>query len=434
MSRSQRQDRSHFFTPIPSPRKAGQSSGSVSSLFLLAFLAGTWIVPLTASGCPYSVRDVGFVDLDSPPYRIYLFVRDDTPQKETFTAAFEEASAALFAESNVEAEIVNLDEQKSHPAVEHLRQWEVSTFPTALLISPRGQSIVLPISDETRPLKETLWATFQKVAMSPKREEIARNIVRAWCVIVLVQGNDSVENARGQKVITDAMGDFAGIMSRQGKTSEEQPHLIVVPGSSFGEEEILLWSLGLQDNSSGPRAAVLYARGRQIGPLLDGENLNRNLLLQVLTTIGMDCDCDADQRWLSGTAIPLGWGQKLRQEVVKYLGFDPDNPIVKDAVSRIWAGAAGASEAEDPFAYSEGEIANWDEVLSSSGMPGEEKAPGGSGSQPKRATPVRVEPKTASTLIGRVTTTTLIIIGVVAFFVVIGSAIIIRRARQKEAP
>ena len=59
-----------------------------------------------AFGCPYSVRDVGFVDLDPVPYRLYCFVRDNTPQKDDIASTFERISRVVLMDANVEAELV----------------------------------------------------------------------------------------------------------------------------------------------------------------------------------------------------------------------------------------------------------------------------------------------------------------------------------------
>ncbi len=407
-----------------------------AAVFVLTAFVTVCIVPLDAWGCPYSVRDVGFVDLDSPPYRIYLLVRDDTPDRETLAGAFKDASSTLLAHSNVEAEIVNLNEQKDHPALEHLRLRELAAPPAAILISPTGRSILLPIFDEKKPFKESVSASLEKVVASPTRDEIAKNIVKAWCVILLVQSHDAAENARAEEAVSEAMDDFAVLMSHEGKTAEERPYLILLPPNSVAGDEILLWSLGLLGGEvRGPHAVVLYGRGRQIGPVVEGESLTRNSLLHVMNTIGKDCGCDADQRWLSGTSIPMRWGRDLRQEVVKYLGFDPDNPIVKAAVSGIWSGAISSSDEEDePFAYAEGEIADWEEVVGFDKMPPEGRRAGASGSRPGRGPASLLASEGASTLTGQVTKTALIVIGVISFFVLIGSAFVINRARHRGPP
>ena len=45
---------------------------------------------------------------------------------------------------------------------------------------------------------------------------------------------------------------------------------------------------------------------------------------------------------MMGTLLPLRWGKKNQQEVVKMLGFDAENPFVKMEVSRILGVEASA--------------------------------------------------------------------------------------------
>jgi hypothetical protein len=315
------------------------------------------ISPL-ATGCPYSIRDVGFVDLNSIPYRLYFFLKGDTPRHDLLSSTFQRASEIVLMDSNVEAEIVHVDQQESHPAMEYLRFWEIETFPSAILISPRGHSMVLSFSDPPRPFEETVRSALEKVVSSPAREEVMDNIVRAWGVVLLVEGKDPAENARAKQVVKEVVSDIARSMNRAGRTVEEAPYLIALSPPFLPDEEILLWSLGLEDyDSRGPRLAVLYGRGRQLGPVFEGDVLTRNSLYQALSVLGMKCGCDADLDWLSRTTIPHRWGRKLRANVVRNLGFDPDNPMVKMEVSTVWSGVPAPEEdAEAPFAYSEGEI------------------------------------------------------------------------------
>lgn len=410
-----------------------------------------------AFDCPYSIRDVGFVDLNSLPYRLYFFVKDDTAQKENVASAFKQASGVVLMDSNVEAEIVNVDQQKDHPAMEYLRFWEIETFPAAILLSPRGHSMeIQTIFDPKKPFKETVWPALEKVVASPRREEVMGRIVRAWCVVLLVEGKDSAENAKAKKMVADAIEDITRTMNQAGKTVEEAPHSIILSPDSFAEEEILLWSLGLEDyGSRGPRVALLYGRGRQFGPVLEGENLTQQNLFQVLSVIGMSCGCDfgLDPAIVAlGTSIPHKWGRKLRAKVAKDLGFDPDNPMVKMEISGALAAHEGVGGAEEgiaeAFAYSEGEIVNWEKYrqLEECGIPpeagpvrnhghGAHAAPGAGGLTASSGTTLASVPENPSTLEKR--------IGRVVLFVVFGMALLVlgggtfffsRAGRRKASP
>jgi hypothetical protein len=399
---------------------------------LLLLSLSLCLLPAPARTCPYSVRDVGFVELSSVPYNVYAFVMEDTPGKENFTSACEQVAAAVLFDSNVEMEIVHVDRQADHPALEYARFWEIKTYPSALLVSPRGESMVLAIYAPDETAKETVWSAFERVVGSPKREELVKHIVRAWSVVLLVQGTNDAEVARARKVVAEAVKNVTQTMNQAGKTVEEGPYVIQVSPAEFAEEEILLWSLGLSGHDvSKSRVIVLYGRGRQIGPVLVGEELTSSNLFSILGTVGMSCSCDTDPSLLYGRQIPLRWGKPLRAEVTKYLGFDPDSPLVKMEVGSIRSIAYESSgSGEGPFAYSEGDIADWDQYVNLAGSPSTETnapahvhSPGVARSSSKTA---------ASTIEGRMTRLVLFIAAGVVLVSLVGSLVILVRARKSN--
>lgn len=316
-----------------------------------------------AFGCRYSVRDVGFVDLGSAPYRLYGYIREDTPEE--LTTAFRQISYAALIDSNIEVSIVDADREKDHPALKYLHFREIKSFPAAILISPDGQSFVLPISLPNKPFKETLWSALDSVVSSPKREEIFQHIVRAYCVVLLIQGSDAAENKRAEEEAVGAIDTIARIMNQMPKPIEDPPYFIVIPPESRLQERILLWSLGVDEQEvSEPHIAVLFGRGRRIGPLLVGEEIMGRRLLNILYVIGQSCECGLDRRWMQGTMIPLRWDSKIQSEVVEVLGFDAESPMVKTEISQIlFMGPSVRGEAGGPSGFSLGGFEYSEEIV-----------------------------------------------------------------------
>lgn len=125
-------------------------------------------------------------------------------------------------------------------------------------------------------------------------------------------------------------------MGQLPKRIEEPPLIIVITQEKASKEKILLWSLdtdGYQVNE--PHVAVIYGRGRRIGPLLKGKQISSKSLLSLLPIIGLSCDCGLDKKWMTGPLIPLRWDKKIQSDVVKFLGFDAENPMVKTEMSSI---------------------------------------------------------------------------------------------------
>lgn len=387
-----------------------------------------------AFGCPYSVRDVGFVDLDPVPYRLYCFVRDNTPQKDDIAATFEKISRVVLMDANAEAELVNIDQQETHEAVEYFRFWEIKSLPAAVVVSPTGRSMQVPISSGDKPFEETAWSALESVVSSPKRDELMDHIVKAWCVVLLVQGEDAAENARAEQAVTKAKEIIAGSLTPMGRTVDDAPHVVVIPSEHSAEEEVLLWSLDLASyDTSGPRVAVVYGRGRQIGPILEGDNLTMDSVLAILHAIGASCGCETDRRWLLGTTIPMRWGSEQEAEAAKRLAFDPESPMVKTEVSRIWsAGAvagAGADWAMGYQEYSESALGYTEGLVETEASPTVAAATvftaraGGVGpGEPSLAKPV----STVEKLTGR---TVFLVVGVLVVLVLAGSVLIAARAR-----
>ena len=285
-------------------------------------------------GCIYNVRDVGFVDIMPAQYHLYYFIRNETPEE--LISAFEQISYSVFMDTNVEAEIINIDQKGDHPAVEYLHFQEIQSYPAAILVSPKGQSIVLPISAPGRPFRETLRVSLESVISSPKRKEILNNIISAYCIVLLIEGKDSAENKKAFESIANAAKKISGIMNQLPKHIDAPPHIIILPQSSFFKERILLWSLGVNYNeTSKPQAAVLYGRGRKIGSLIEGEQSIGSNIFNILSVVGLSCECGLDKTWMVGTQFPLKWDEEIQSEVVKFLGFDAENPLVKMEMSSI---------------------------------------------------------------------------------------------------
>ena len=285
-----------------------------------------------ALGCVYTVRDVGFVDINSAPYQLCYYVKNDTP-KDTINT-FKQISYAVFTDTNVDAKIVNIDQKtdKQENSIKYVKLFGIKSFPTAVLISPKGLPMVLPAFSS----KESFLSVLDGVVTSPKRDEILKHITKSHSVVLLVQGKFFIENNRAKMVVSESIKEIGKTMSQMPKSIEEPPYLITITPEMFSQEKILLWSLGINEKEiNKPYVSILYGKGRQIGTLLDGDNITVNKVFNTLTIIGSSCECELDRKWVQGTLIPLRWGIKTQQDVAKYLAFDPESPVVKTEINQI---------------------------------------------------------------------------------------------------
>jgi hypothetical protein len=298
------------------------------------FLFSCIICSAHVFGCIYNVRDIGFADLAPQPYRLFCFIQDNTQQR--VVAALKQISYTTFLESNIRVEIINVDQDKSHPGMEYIRFWEVESFPAAILLSPMGRSLVLSLSAPHESFDEAVRSSFTNAISSPIREEILGHIVKSYCVVLLIEGKDEAGNSKAYEIASRTKRKIAKIMGQLPKRIEEPPRLIVIPQELIPEESLLIWSLGLDgDQVNKPNIAVIYGRGRRIGPLLIGEKIAEDRLYKILSVIGMSCDCGLDKKWMMGPLIPLRWDEKIQSDVVKFLGFDAENPMIKTEMSSI---------------------------------------------------------------------------------------------------
>ncbi|MBD3184324.1 hypothetical protein GF312_18720 [Candidatus Poribacteria bacterium] len=307
--------------------------------------------------CMYNVRDVGFVDIDPAHYKLFYYVNNSTA--ESMVSSFRRISYASLMDSNVESQIINLDSKDDYDdetwdtAGKYLKFWELDSFPGAILVSPSGHSMKIPVPESGDMRKEPLWSSLEEIVISPKRREIRDSVVNKYCAVVFIQGKDKAKNEKALEEINIAISEIEKIMRQLPKVIEKPPRLIQISPDEFDKELVLLWGLGVEDHinkkETGPWAALIYGRGRRIGPILSDDEITNGNVYRILSLIGASCECGLDRKWMMGTMIPLRWDKKTQTDAFKVLGFDPESPMVKTEISQILAaGAAAQGEGSIP--------------------------------------------------------------------------------------
>jgi hypothetical protein len=302
-------------------------------LVILIFL---WICfqghPVLA--CRYNVRETGFIDLGADPYYLYGYVSENTPEE--IISGFKQISSTLLVDCNIRFEIININQQKDHPGMKFFYLWQIQSFPAAILVSPDGQSLIIPIKEDNEPFDKTLRSAIDNIVMSPIRAEIIGKVIETYGVILLVKGKDTRENRKYRETAFYAIAEIKKQMRIMPKSITHPPVLIVIEPESFTREKILLWSLGLDvDEIEKPYAAVFYGRARWIGPLMKAEEISETNLINILSIVGADCECGFDVSWVQGTILPIRWDKKIQAKATESLEFDPENPMVKMEVNHI---------------------------------------------------------------------------------------------------
>lgn len=320
---------------------------AVLSVLVFVLLPGR-----AAFGCRYNVRETGFVDLGIEPYVLCGFVDGNTPAD--VSAGFKRICDAGLAQSNILFRLIDIDRQKEHAAMKYFDPNSQSA-PCAVLVSPDGQTTAVSVAKGGGSFEKSVGSAVGRILGSPVRDKLMQEVAKMYGVILLIEGPDAEANAKAKKGALAAIEQVESQMDFMPKEIAHPPALVVMDFNSVGDEEILLWSLGLEAKDvNEPLAIIVYGKGRWIGPLFRGEQVNEEDLASILFVVGADCECGLDYRWLQGTMLPAKWDRKLHERAVESLGFDPESPMIKMEIgSIIGRGLGGRGYPSSPFGYQE---------------------------------------------------------------------------------
>ena len=382
--------------------------------------------------CPYSIRDSAFIGRGSSvPFRLVFLSSSGTPGNDKLGEAVKTASASWLRDSNVVARVVELDgpEKDEVPNELQARYSDNSLLPTAILISPAGETLELGQLDISDKPLDAIMAVMEPVVESSLRRGLQEKLVRHWCVIVFVPGTDEKRNAAALTDIETAAKAIVGKKTELNKSITTAPHILVLDPAKPGEK-IVLWSLGLTpaegEKERPVRTLALAGRGETRGPTLEGENVNSEKMSELLEMLGRSCSCTTSPVWLIGKAIPLTWSDEIRSMATLQLGFDPLDPEVLRSIKgeKKKPRELGGFE-EFELGYSE---------IAIEPIPVTEDAPAGEGSDGPEADAITAAGKTgearpAGSTEGSPATVMLIALGTMLTVVLVTGFAILRRGR-----
>ena len=292
------------------------------------------VLAIDALACRFNVRDVGFVDLGSNPYRLYIFVPENTPRADL--EIIQSTAYATYLESNIKFEIQTPSKAADGEAKAFLPK-EVAE-PIGVFVSGDGKrSVPVKLTTKGQPLAVSIWDGLESVFDSPRRNAVLAKVYEHYGVILVVEGKNAAENDRIKKQAARVVATITTRMDRLEKEIKEAPVVEVIAGKDFAAEKTFLWSLGVDAIAETPQVVVLYGRGRQMGPVLRDERLDEHSLTAIVNTIGLNCECGLDRKWMQGTMIPQSWDEDVRKQFADHLGFDPESPAIRVEMSQILA-------------------------------------------------------------------------------------------------
>ena len=294
-----------------------------------------------AEACKYSIRDVGFVDLDLHPYQLYLF--SSRSQYHTATDDFLQVATLNFIYANVAAKRVDPVTTPNHSAIKYKNRLEIEELPALILASPddRVQQIKIPQNNSS------FESVMTSVRTSPARKQIVKWLSEVHSIVLVVEGEDKKVNQRAVEIAKGSIADIKQSMDRLPKPAGDPPRCVRITYEQRQNESILLWSLGLDKPTKNDAYILLiFGRGRKIGQTFTVPGATQMQVTSILNLVGQDCECGLDRSYMQGTMIPHEWTPKNQSLAVKRLGFDPGSPLVMAEIQRILVKGGTAIQSE----------------------------------------------------------------------------------------
>lgn len=310
--------------------------------------------------CRYTVRDVGFVDLDEPRWKLGFFVDETVPV--AFRDLSRATAGAVFLHANVDFNLVDLKEQADRTAFEDMPAG--SPLPAAALFSPDGRHLKLQIPRDRASFEQGGFDALASLVKSPTRVEVADRIVESHAVVVLALGPHDEENERVRGIVSAALEESGPLLEGLPKPARKPSVVIEIPWDRRSEEHVLLWGLGVEPHMKDEcLVGVLYGRLRMMGPLRTGSAVTRSDLREAMLMIGQDCECELDRRVMRGRLLPFSWDEGRTRQALRILDFDTENPMVKAEISRILARGAGGQDLGRPTPSLDGSVIGYEEQV-----------------------------------------------------------------------
>lgn len=298
-----------------------------SAWIALALLLVACPPPVLA--CRYSVRDTGFVDLDQPPWKLRAIGLSDSQE-----TLWLQSARSRFLDSNLQFQSGPDAQENSTPRGEPATNKAPS--PAIELLALDHRSLALARGTELPTQPDAISEFLERVAASSVRDDLHEQLLRSFAVLVLIEGTEAPKNTVARRAAEEAIRAFIPLLGSLPKPVDVPPRLIALPSARIAAERILVWSLGFSpEPTEEPRLAVLFGRGRSLGPPIEGPLITRTALSERLALVGQDCECDLDRSWLQGPVFPARWDGTRQTAAARLLGFDPENPLVRTEVTRI---------------------------------------------------------------------------------------------------
>ncbi|MGI9457780.1 MAG: hypothetical protein ACR2NU_14540, partial [Aeoliella sp.] len=176
-----------------------------------------------------------------------------------------------------------------------------------------------------------------RACVSELSQSLVDRLIDCHSIVLLVEGEDAVENEDARKAIDTAIKQVVATRSLWPKPIDNPPEVVTIRFADRETERTLLWSLEIDGEAKSPQVAVVFGRGRRLGPVLLANEFDTEKLARRLGIISIDCECDFNVAAMIGPMIPHTWTEEHESRATRSLGFDPGMPLVQVEVEQILA-------------------------------------------------------------------------------------------------
>ncbi len=280
----------------------------------------------------YSIREVGFVEVEAKPYRIILMATDvNAPAVKKLQAQL----ASKMADSNIVLVAQSADATTLTPDKKPIANLGVPQF---WLIAP---------DDRVLPFNPTI--TMGDLLQSPQRQNIMRETANALCAVVLLESKDDDANAIAKSKAEAAIAKINRRRHQLHHTPDGEVKLLVLSIAQRPRERWTLWGLGEDVSATDePKIAVLFGKLRRAGALFEGTEWKEDDLFGRIAALGHVCEDELDRKAYFGTPLPFQWSKEWTGQLAHDLSFDPQDENVKAKAAEILQRPARADDERGP--------------------------------------------------------------------------------------
>jgi hypothetical protein len=273
------------------------------------------LFPLTAAAQPYSVREVGFVEVEAKPYRLFVLSKDSQG------LAAEKQRRWLnneLADSNIVLVTQIADSKTLTPLKKPVGDLSQPKF---WLVAPDNRAMPFDAATMTGDLLH-----------SPMRKLILRELTGALCAVVLLESNDAAANALAHARAEATLEQVNRVRKHLDHAPDSDVNLLVLPVAERERERWTLWGLGEDiEATDTPKIAIIFGRMRRAGPLFEGTEWNSDDLFARIVALGQACEDELDRKQYFDMPLPFKWSPDWLGQLD--LKFDPLDEAVKERLA-----------------------------------------------------------------------------------------------------